>query len=204
MSSAIKYTAIELLHESKLYMAYYSDNLNIDFSTLQLSPIEESKLNSIHGEKRKLEFLTVRALFSAILPSEKIVYSLTGAPIVESDSCQISISHSSICVGILVSKYECGVDIEETSRNFSTAASKFVTENDAIVRSDMDLAAVWVTKEAIFKAYKGVDINIFSDIIIKHLGEKQITCSVRGKSVISRILIIDSLIISYVNLLNVK
>lgn len=204
MGSLIKYTTLELLHDSKLYMAYYKDNVDIDLSKLQLSPTDSVIADSIQSKKRKTEFLTVRALFSEILPLEKIIYSATGAPLIESNSCQISISHSSACVAILISPHECGVDIEDLSRNFSTAAKKFITDNDAIVRSEMDLAAVWATKEAIYKAYKGVDINIYSDIVIKHLGEKQITCSIRGQSVISRILIIDSLIISYVNILNIK
>ncbi|MEG1649476.1 MAG: hypothetical protein RR277_06250 [Rikenellaceae bacterium] len=204
MSHPIKYNVIKLLHESKLYMAYYVDNVDFDFTTLQLSAADKLKADSLHGKKRKMEFLTVRAMLSEILPSQRIVYSATGAPIIESDACHISISHCDSCVGILVSGYECGLDIENTSRDFLSAAKRFITENDTLIRSDMDLAAAWVTKEAIYKAHKGVDINIFTDIVITHMGEKQIACSVMGKTVISRILIIDSLIISYVNLLNVK
>ena len=118
---------------------------------------ERTEFDIITSEKRKAEYLATRILFQELLNIKpEISYHKSGKPELKNIHKKISISHSSDFVVVLISDKIVGIDIENTSRNISKIANRFLSnpELEYIQKlEDSQLAAIlyWSAKEAIFK-----------------------------------------------------
>jgi len=145
----------------------------------QLYPIvkltwqEEETLKSFLNDKRKVEWLSVRALMKDLLRQEAIiVYNKENKPFLRDQSYNISISHSRDLTAILASKKKrVGIDLEFMSHQINQLACKFINELEVITtdveKYNYHLYIHWCAKEAIYKICDKQDINFRENIIIK-------------------------------------
>lgn len=108
---------------------------------------------SLVNESRKIEFLYSRVLLKSILGQDyqEIVYLLSGKPTMR--GVQISISHSSSFIGVIISKTSAvAMDIEEYRPRVMHIRSKFVRSDEQdVFQSIEDSILLWSAKETLFK-----------------------------------------------------
>ena len=112
------------------------------FSKLIEKLASDTRFQKITFEKRKIEFLAVRALLMELTGEFKEVkYKTDGAPFLAGDNHHISISHSKNLVAIIIHKNKAGIDVEITGRPVAKIANKFISEEeiDAIYKSKVPL-----------------------------------------------------------------
>ena len=128
---------------------------------------EQSEFNRLTIDKRKIEYLAVRLLIEKLLNFKpEIVYDNLGKPWLRSYSRNISISHSSEVVTVLLSEKNIGIDTENTERNVEKIAQRYLSAdelNHIIKNKNPQVAKIlyWSAKEAIFKCslIHGIQFN---------------------------------------------
>jgi len=137
-----------------------------------LTPREEQTVMSFRNEKRRVEWLSVRALINQMLHRKAaIIYNEDNKPFLDDRSYAISISHSCCLTAILVSRHRrVGIDLEYMSHPISRIAGKFMNEKEYIVpekaKQDYHLYIHWCIKEAIYKICDKQDINFKQNITV--------------------------------------
>ena len=143
------------------------------FARVNLSEEELVKLNSFQNERRKLEWLSVRALIKAVLELDvRIVYNESRKPFLEDRTFNISISHSRDLTAVLLSRNNrVGIDLEYMSHDIERLAHKFVNEREFITddenRHNFHLYIHWCAKEALYKICDKQDINFKQNLTLK-------------------------------------
>ncbi len=141
-------------------------------SGVQLSDSEKAAFKNIKNEKRKKEYLAVRALLEKMTGTDtKIDYEKNGRPKLESSPQNISISHSAELAVILLSEENAGIDVENTGRNIAPVAKRFLSQAELIHTENLPDKQVvqiiyWSAKEAIFKCSSEENIQFSSQIRI--------------------------------------
>lgn len=136
---------------------------------------------SFSSERRKAEWLSVRALLRALLGEEcQIGYHPGGKPYLPESEWNISISHTEEYAAVMLSKNEyVGIDIEHVSH--SSRATKlqerFLSPEDLAMGGNMGERfplLAWSAKETAFKmlGLEGVDFRGQLQILPFSLGEK--------------------------------
>ncbi|MFW5755074.1 MAG: 4'-phosphopantetheinyl transferase family protein [Tangfeifania sp.] len=126
-------------------------------SMVQLFESEKSVFQTIKNEKRKKEYLAVRALLKKMTGAGfKITYEKSGCPKLLNYPVNISISHSAELAVIFLSEKNAGIDVENTSRDIAQVAKRFLSETEmAHTEKSPDKQTMqiiyWGAKEAIFK-----------------------------------------------------
>lgn len=124
-----------------------------DFSREELT--DPTFLKYTH-EKRKIEWLAIRALIRQLIGSDfTISYLGSGKPILKHDQFKhISISHSRDFAAVILHEHlNVGIDIEETTRDFNRIEKRYLSE-DELIRTNKNpqlQCLYWCAKEAIFK-----------------------------------------------------
>ena len=130
--------------------------------------------NSITALHRKKEWLVTRALLNLLINEPtQINYSNEGQPFLENGKCNISISHTTGFVAVMLHEiFIPGIDIELTSRQVSRVAGRFLSaeEFEACTEysgfSNRKLLLHWCAKEAIFKMVPFTNVEFSTDIQI--------------------------------------
>jgi len=136
---------------------------------------EKKDFEKIKHERRKREFLAVRMLLEAMMRSKtEIEYDVNGKPLLPGIRLNISISHSAELAVVILSKKNTGIDVENTGRNITPAARRFLTLEELEYTSKCNNSPVmqilyWSAKEAIYKCIRlnnftfgtQIDINPF-------------------------------------------
>ena len=114
------------------------------------------------AERRRLEYVSVRALVYLLLGEEKqICYSPTGHPYFSDGCLQLSISHTPGYASVLFSKdYEVGVDSEAVSERILRLKERLIGPEER-AESVYDILLHWSSKEAAFKILdqEGIDFR---------------------------------------------
>jgi len=150
-----------------------SDSSTDLLPTVQLSESEKKSLEIIKNEKRKREFLAVRALLKKITDSDSIIiYEDSGRPLLKNSQKNISISHSAELAVVFISDRNAGIDVENTNRNIAPLVKRFLlkeeleqTENSP--DKQMMQTIYWSAKEAIFKCTSEENILFNRQIYIQ-------------------------------------
>ncbi|WP_025762003.1 4'-phosphopantetheinyl transferase family protein [Dyadobacter tibetensis] len=121
------------------------------------------------SERRKKEWLATRMLLRNMLPSSpQILYDRTGKPGLSQNEYNISISHSSLMVALVLCKNKAvGVDIQEIRNSVIPGRDFFCNEAEQQWLDPHDrlqLNLVWSAKEAVYKCYGNARL-IFRDQI---------------------------------------
>lgn len=133
------------------------------------------KLDEIHVAQRRIEWLCSRQLGWQIAKEmegscDGIWSDSYNKPHIKNSNLQISISHATPYVAVLISRNKsCGVDVGEKKEKLKRLAPKFLTQNELNQTSNnIDaLAIAWGAKEAIYKLY-GRKQLIFKENIFLH------------------------------------
>ena len=139
------------------------------FVRAELSAFDREILSRLNGERRRSEWLAVRAALRETFPETdlSIVYSPEGAPLLSGNGRFISVSHTEGYAAVLLSDRPCGVDIERPNRNFGRVASRFLSEKERQRFGEARYGILWGAKEALFKAggKSGVDFQRDMEIL---------------------------------------
>lgn len=125
---------------------------------LQLSEERRKAYDSL-SEKRKREFLGIRACFHYLQLEGEIRYLPSGKPYIKSNH-HISISHSWGKVAFIISKFAVGIDIEKSRpEKIMNIRHKFVREDEeAFIEKKHEtdyLHVIWGAKESLYKLHDG-------------------------------------------------
>jgi len=132
-------------------------------SSVTLNSKSMERLEVFSSDKRKLEFLATRNLFTKLgLSDSEVTYRDDGAPIIKDG--YISISHTSEFVAVIISGKRVGVDIERKRKQLFRITNKFINDNERSkfdVKSLEILSVIWNSKEAMFKLCRrqGIDFR---------------------------------------------
>lgn len=144
----------------------------------------ERELREYRSNKRKLEYLSVRALLAQALGHDCVVsHDENGKPALpEENHLHISVTHTQGYAAILVSPHrEVGLDIEQFSDKIFRVKHKFLNgeEMNTIDSTDKtQLLLGWCAKEAVYKLYEGLRPEYWEQVIIKKLDLHDGTMSV--------------------------
>ena len=79
-------------------------------------------------------------------------YDALGAPVLANRAVHISVAHCAGRIAVCASPERCAVDIEPQARDFSRAASRYLTpEAEALSDEALLPGIVWCAKEALYK-----------------------------------------------------
>jgi len=117
-------------------------------------------------EKRKLEWLATRMLIRQLIgPDFTVSYLDSGKPILNHGQFKhISISHSGDFAAVILHEYlNVGIDVEETTRDFTRIEKRYLSDNE-LIQTDKNpklKSLFWCAKEAIFKLVpeEGIDFR---------------------------------------------
>ena len=128
---------------------------------LDLLVKDSANLESIHHEKRRIEWLAGRWLVMQLashisLPFSGIWTDKFNKPHLIAENASISISHAApYVVAILNTEKLCGIDIEKIRDKLIPLSAKFLNEDElASAEGDLSkLAIMWGAKEALYKLH---------------------------------------------------
>jgi len=144
---------------------------------MQLLPNFESYLSDferLKTNKRQLEFLAARTAFQQLVGNHEIItYTTDGKPICSSNNYQLSITHSSKWVAVIVHPiYEVGIDIETPSARFSSLYNRFLNKNEQQHLVDLNnllkIQLAWSAKEALYKIIGQPAVDFISQLEIQN------------------------------------
>ncbi|WP_299127869.1 4'-phosphopantetheinyl transferase family protein [uncultured Winogradskyella sp.] len=125
---------------------------------LKLTPNSLQRVLGMKSELHQRGFLSVRHLLRAFgYADQDLFYDQNGKPHLK-DGRHISITHSFIFSGVIISDKEVGIDIEKQRAKISIIAKKFVDyefkylkkqENDYVRK----LTIIWCVKESLYKLF---------------------------------------------------
>ena len=120
-----------------------------------LTPNCRSRLAHMKSEIHRRGFLSVRQLLKAAgYCTDQLVYNKQGRPHL-TDGRHISITHSFIFSGIVISDQPVGIDIEMQREKISRIADKFIGYEYSFLTKEQvrDLTVVWCIKESLYKLF---------------------------------------------------
>jgi 4'-phosphopantetheinyl transferase len=138
----------------------------------QFSEEEKTAFQNIKNETRKQEFLAIRLLLQELLGKKtEIFYNEHRKPQLKSKNLNISISHCTGLVIVLVSDNKAGIDVENRYRNTEKVAPRFLSEkekNETENSPDPSLSRIlyWCAKESVFKFSEHPEIEFKTQIQI--------------------------------------
>jgi 4'-phosphopantetheinyl transferase len=118
--------------------------------------LEETFFQDIQFEKRKTEWLAIRALLKQMIgPGFEISYTKAGKPLISHPLYHhISISHSRDFAAVFIHQnLSVGIDIEGMNRNYASVKKRFLSQSELehVNESNLLQCLYWCAKEAIFK-----------------------------------------------------
>ncbi|MFV0530101.1 MAG: 4'-phosphopantetheinyl transferase family protein [Flavobacteriales bacterium] len=125
---------------------------------LDLDTEKQSKFDTL-TDKRKREYLGIRACFHYLSIEGDILYEESGKPYIKSNH-HISISHSWGKVAFTISKFAVGIDIEKNRpQKIRNIQHKFIRKDEEsfIEEQKLDdyLHVIWGIKESQYKLHDG-------------------------------------------------
>ncbi len=133
--------------------------------------ITYSGITAIH---RKKEWLATRALLNELITEQHLIkYHIDGRPYLEDSATNISISHSTGYIAIILHSIAMpGIDIELISRKVGKVGSRFLSPEELAVCNEEEalsnhlMLIHWCAKEAIYKMVPFSNIEFATDIRI--------------------------------------
>jgi phosphopantetheinyl transferase len=124
------------------------------------------------SEKRRAEWLAVRAVLARKLPGARIVYDDAGKPLLEGAHGHLSISHTDGYAVVAFSPgCEVGVDVELVSRDVLSVSRRFMPQEllGALPPAERNRMALlnWCAKEALYKITGDLGGNFKENISVE-------------------------------------
>ena len=172
------YLKKELDDDARIYVWEITETEEELMANTAVPENELEELSYTRSESRRKEKLATRALLNEIFPEKLYLgHHDNGKPYLQNTAMEISISHTSRFVAILLHPDEdLGIDIESLDRDFSAVEKKALSE-DAI--ADLDdrqknpqLATCWRAKDAITKRMAGPDVDFAEQIEVERFNPR--------------------------------
>ena len=146
------------------------ESIDFLYDNAMLSDVEKLKYLKFKNDRRKREWLAVRAGLNLYFKKKvEIKYLPSGQPVLE-NSAGVSITHSGDYIAVRWGSQKVGIDIEQISDKVVRVCHKFLNRDEVILSNNdkILLTIFWSVKEAVYKycGQEGVDfskdINIVS------------------------------------------
>jgi len=157
----------QIRNEEDINVIVFERIENIETLISKINNFEKynSEFEKIKTEKRKLEFLNVRAGLNYLTRKEVVIkYDSNGKPFIDDNQLNISISHSGNFIALAVHPSKpVGIDVEKISEKIQRVCQRFLSADEQIELSNGDdirkLIIVWSAKEALYKiiGFEAVD-----------------------------------------------
>jgi len=161
--------------KAKLGIWEIQESVDYLLECTNLTENEKMVFDTMRNENRKKQWLASRIILDKLSDNSKhlIVYKNNGQPFISDGIHQISISHTSKFVAVILSRFlKVGIDIEGIHPRILKIRHKFVSpsEND-FIEDDGNLLEslflIWSAKEALFKMYGKGNIDFLENIHVK-------------------------------------
>jgi 4'-phosphopantetheinyl transferase EntD len=125
---------------------------------LDLKPASLERVRNMKSEIHRRGFLSVRHLLRAVgYTDQDWYYNEHGRPYLR-DGRYISISHSFLFSGVIVSDHPVGIDIEMQRPKIAIIARKFVNYEWGYLQAESEeyirmLTLIWAVKESLYKLF---------------------------------------------------
>lgn len=146
-------------------------------SQLYLNQEELEFVNKFKNENRKKQWLSYRVLIRNLVKADtiyKIYYNQQGKPYLINPSRNITVTHSNIFSGIMVStdlEKIMGMDIEQLKPTILKIKHKFLNDTEQQTLSDNptqeNYMTYWCAKEAIYKCFGVPSVSLKDNINIE-------------------------------------
>ena len=148
-----------------------SPPLTAEESARWTTPEERAAAAAFVSERRRAEYLTWRAVVRRELGDDVgIAYDALGAPVLTNRAVHISVAHCAGRIAVCASPERCAVDIEPQARDFSRAASRYLTpEEEALSDEALLPGIVWCAKEALYKLAGRRELDFRQDLRIERV-----------------------------------
>lgn len=152
------YKSITINNHSKVFIWKIEETFEILKNGIQLTDKNQIRLNGMKSDLHQKGFLAVRQLLKIAGYNDiDVVYDEFGKPHLKNGK-HISITHSFIFCGLIISDKAVGIDIEKRRDKIVKIAHKFtpideyksIANHDALVSK---LTIVWGAKESLYKIY---------------------------------------------------
>ncbi len=133
-----------------------------------ISAEDVASASRFQNERRRAEHLAWRRIVRRELGRNvSISYNEVGAPVVDTPNTYISVAHGAGCVVVAISDSRIGVDVESQERDFTKAASRYMSDEEMALSVEQSWPAkVWTAKEALYKLYGKRGIELKTDLRI--------------------------------------
>lgn len=175
----ISFASLDILHKISFDHSVVAAGHHLGRYEIQESPGNEVDHEILLGlsPRKRSEWLASRELLYKIagLPERvQCLYDDFGKPYLKGIDKHISVSHSELWCGAMVSPLPCGVDIQLYSSTVSRIANRFLTPSD-LARAEKHknpiayLHILWGAKECLYKAYGKKKLGFREHIFIPFL-----------------------------------
>ena len=159
------YKTIKSNQHSQIVVWKIEESLDELYQEISLTQNSLNRISNMRSEIHRKGYLSVRHLLkSAGYNDDDLFYTEDGKPHLK-DGKHISITHSFIFSGIIISDYPVGIDIEMNREKILKIASKFVADEFNFLEKEQlveQLTVVWGAKESLYK------IHPESGLLFKH------------------------------------
>ena len=168
-----------ILHENIDYgeigLWKVSEEIETLLSLAKLTADDTLTYSGISAIHRKKEWLATRALLNELIREQHLIkYHIDGRPYLDNSQINISISHSTGYIAIILHSTSIpGIDIELTTRKVGKVGSRFLSSDELAVcneqaeLSNHRMLVHWCAKEAIYKMVPVSNIEFATDIRIE-------------------------------------
>ncbi|MCA0152168.1 4'-phosphopantetheinyl transferase family protein [Winogradskyella vincentii] len=152
------YKSIDVNSQTTVKIWKIEESYNELLKPLDLKPNSLERVLGMKSELHQRGFLSVRHLLREFgYTDQDLFYDEHGKPHLKDGKC-ISITHSFIFSGVIVSDKEVGIDIEKQREKISIIAKKFVDYEFNYLDTYADdyinkLTVIWGIKESLYKLF---------------------------------------------------
>ena len=152
------YKTIDVNSQTTVKIWKIEESYNELLKPLDLKPNSLERVLGMKSELHQRGFLSVRHLLREFgYTDQDLFYDEHGKPHLKDGKC-ISITHSFIFSGVIVSDKEVGIDIEKQREKISIIAKKFVDYEFNYLETHADdyinkLTVIWGIKESLYKLF---------------------------------------------------
>ena len=152
------YKSIDINSQTTVKIWKIEESYNELLKPLDLKPNSLERVLGMKSELHQRGFLSVRHLLREFgYTDQDLFYDDHGKPHLKDGKC-ISITHSFIFSGVIVSDKEVGIDIEKQREKISIIAKKFVDYEFNYLETHAEdyinkLTVIWGIKESLYKLF---------------------------------------------------
>ena len=159
--------------DSEIRIFFSEEDISELEQKIVLSESEQNYYNKLNALARRREWIISRIGIREILGTNVSSNYIERKPYLVGSKMQLSISHSDRLVVVMISHNSCGIDIENTTRNFDRVKTRFLSSKELDFISGDDISLAWSIKEAAYKLIGVLDIDFATMFIIKNIDKQK-------------------------------